>query len=73
MSTRHVYLSRDVVFDENMFPFSKLHQNVGAQLCSEINLLDLNLLPYGAEPIANHATNHHPANTNSLLDVDGEN
>jgi hypothetical protein len=37
-SAGRVYISHDVVFDETVFPFSKLHPNVGAQLCSEILL-----------------------------------
>jgi type VI protein secretion system component VasF len=27
-----IYISRDVVFDEAVFPFEKLHDNVGAYL-----------------------------------------
>jgi hypothetical protein len=34
-----VYISRDVVFDETVFPFSKLHPNAGARLRAEISLL----------------------------------
>jgi hypothetical protein len=34
-----VYISWDVVFDENVFPFADLHPNVGALLRSEILLL----------------------------------
>lgn len=34
-----VYISRDVTFDEKVFPFSTLHPNAGSQLCSEILLL----------------------------------
>jgi hypothetical protein len=37
--TGRVYISRDVVFDENIFPFSKLHSNASARLRSEILLL----------------------------------
>jgi hypothetical protein len=39
VSTGRVYVSRVVVFDENDFPFSQLHPNVGSQLRSEILLL----------------------------------
>lgn len=39
-----VYISRDVVFDEHVFPFSTLHPNVGARLRSEIALLPPSLL-----------------------------
>ena len=32
VSTGRVYISRDVVFDETVFPFSTLHPNAGARL-----------------------------------------
>jgi hypothetical protein len=41
-----IYISRDVVFDEQVFPFSKLHTNAGGHLRSEIELLPLLLLIY---------------------------
>jgi histone deacetylase 1/2 len=34
-----VYISRDVVFDETVFPFARLHENAGALLRKEILLL----------------------------------
>uniref|UniRef100_J3LIX4 Reverse transcriptase Ty1/copia-type domain-containing protein n=1 Tax=Oryza brachyantha TaxID=4533 RepID=J3LIX4_ORYBR len=40
-----VYVSRDVVFDESIFPFTKLHANAGARLRSEIALLPDTLFP----------------------------
>jgi hypothetical protein len=39
ISTGRVYISRDVVFDENVFPFASLHPNAGALLKKEILLL----------------------------------
>jgi hypothetical protein len=39
ISTGRVYISRDVVFDENVFPFALLHPNAGAQLRKELLLL----------------------------------
>jgi hypothetical protein len=39
ISTRRVYISRDVVFDEDIFPFSELHENAGARLRAEVELL----------------------------------
>jgi hypothetical protein len=39
-----VYISRDVIFDETQFPFSKLHPNAGARLRTEISLLPDTLL-----------------------------
>lgn len=44
MSSGQIYISRDVVFDENVFPFSALHANAGAQLRAAINLLTSHLL-----------------------------
>lgn len=35
-----MYISRDVVFDEAVFPFKYLHPNEGALLRKEILLLD---------------------------------
>lgn len=32
-------MSRDVVFDENVFPFASLHPNAGAQLRAELSFL----------------------------------
>ena len=45
VSTGHVYISRDVVFYEAVFPFASLHPNVGASLRKEILLLDPSLRP----------------------------
>jgi hypothetical protein len=39
VSSGGVYISRDVVFDETVFPFSKMDANAGARLRTEINLL----------------------------------
>lgn len=39
-----VYISRDVVFDESIFPFNTLHPNAGARLRAEISLLPESLL-----------------------------
>jgi hypothetical protein len=39
VSTGRIYISRDVVFDENVFPFAPLHPNAGAILRKEILLL----------------------------------
>jgi hypothetical protein len=44
ISTGRVYISRDVVFDEEVFPFSELHDNAGAILHKEISLLPPDLL-----------------------------
>jgi hypothetical protein len=39
-----VYTYHVMDFDETVFPFSKLHPNVGARLCSEISLLPSSLV-----------------------------
>jgi hypothetical protein len=39
VTTGRVYISRDVVFDENIFPFAELHPNAGRRLHEEILLL----------------------------------
>jgi hypothetical protein len=44
VSTYRIYISRDVVFDENIFPFAKLHPNASTKLWSEILLLPRSLL-----------------------------
>jgi hypothetical protein len=40
VATGRVYISRDVVFDEAVFPIKTLHPNAGALLRKEILLLD---------------------------------
>jgi hypothetical protein len=44
-----IYISRDVVFDESVYPFAKLHPNTGARLRGEISLLP----PHLYMPITN--------------------
>jgi hypothetical protein len=39
-----IYISHDVVFDEGVYPFSKLHPNARARLWEEISLLPSHLL-----------------------------
>lgn len=36
-----IYISRDVIFYETLFPFAKLHPNAGALLRAEISLLQI--------------------------------
>jgi hypothetical protein len=48
------------VFDEEVFPFSELHHNVGGRLRSEINLLHPTLLnPWGTHAV-DQFTNINP-------------
>jgi hypothetical protein len=58
ISSGQVYVSRDVVFDETEFPFSKLHSNARARLREEISLLPFNLLnPSESEQYGDHVAN----------------
>jgi histone deacetylase 1/2 len=49
ISTGRIYISRDVVFDEAVFPFAALHSNAGALLQKEIILLPPSLRNPGDE------------------------
>jgi hypothetical protein len=67
-----VYVSRDVVFDETVYPFSKLNPNAGARLRGEIQLLSSNstFMPSSAsgdELIVDSTANMHviPMPTNA--------
>jgi len=63
-----VYISRDVVFDEENFPFKELHPNAGARLRSEILLLPSSLREnFGDEQLDDHLTNV-PVNLPQNLD-----
>lgn len=61
-----IYISRDVVFDENVFPFSELHDNAGARLQAEGELLSANLLgsSWGTTSHANMTNDLHPPSNN---------
>jgi hypothetical protein len=43
--TGRVYISQNVVFDKQVFPFEDLHENIGAKLRQEISLLSPDLMP----------------------------
>jgi hypothetical protein len=64
VSTDRVYISRDVVFDEGVFPFATLHPNVGAHLHAEISLLPPSLRTlnnvHGNDVVVDHVA--HGAN-----------
>lgn len=53
VKTGRVYISRDVVFDENVFPLTKLHPHAGSRLASEILLLP----PHLSNPIGGEIVN----------------
>lgn len=68
-SAGRVYISRDVVFDESVFPFAKLHPNAGARLRSEISLLPdtlLNPTSFGNAMLRDHGASV-PLPTNPLI------
>jgi hypothetical protein len=39
ISSRRIYISRDVVFGETCFPFAELHSTAGSRYTSEVLLL----------------------------------
>jgi hypothetical protein len=66
VTTGRIYISCDVTFDEEVFPFSKLHLNAGAKLRSEVHLLP-DLFPVqpmrsGHDNVADPRPNDSPAN-----------
>jgi hypothetical protein len=72
--TSRVYISRDIIFDENIFPFANLHSNAGARLRSEILLLPPTLCSPesshkgGEIPINHMVTVSNPDSNFSVLD-----
>jgi histone deacetylase 1/2 len=70
-----VYVSRDVIFDEGVFPFSTLHCNAGARLRAEIALLPPSLVPFiGTEQLVDHvfdSTNHATNSEHAVSDNRG--
>jgi hypothetical protein len=38
-STDRIYISRDIIFDESVFPFASLNPNAGARYHSDVLLL----------------------------------
>jgi hypothetical protein len=54
VSTGHIYISRDVIFDEFVFPFASLHSNAGA--CYHADIL---LTSPGNNEAANLTNDHN--------------
>jgi hypothetical protein len=65
-----IYISRDVVFDETIFPFAKLNPNARARLRSELLLLPFELLnpssSWGVQ-VHDNVSNILPANATNHL------
>ena len=66
VSSGRVCISRDITFDESIFPFSTLHSNADARLRSNISLLPPNLLNLAydqkGEFMGDHMFNSNPSN-----------
>jgi hypothetical protein len=69
--TPRVYISRDIVFNEAIFPFEKLHDNAGRRLQKEISLLPPTLLNPNTDTGVNY-TNDHVLNSPNALVFSGE-
>jgi hypothetical protein len=80
VSTGHVYISHDVVFDETIFPFAELHPNASRRLKQDILLLpqhpsnsgDANIddyMPLTVVPIVTHNDGEDPADTHHGADT----
>jgi hypothetical protein len=79
VQTGRIYITRDVMFDETVFPFQSLHPNVSALLCKEILLLSENMrhsFDHGADnrvdhyAINSHATNPVPSDAENAAQND---
>jgi hypothetical protein len=70
-TTGRVYISRDVVFDEAIFPFEKLHDNAGRRLHKEISLLPPTVLNRNTDIGVNY-TNDHVLNSPNVSVFPGE-
>jgi hypothetical protein len=73
--TSRIYISRDVVFYEDLFSFSKLHDNAGARLTSEILLLPPTLLPSNSGDVNNGVpvTDFHTSDQPNVVSGDNNN
>jgi hypothetical protein len=76
VSSGRIYISRDVIFDKEVFPFSKLHPNAGARLRSKIELLPPTLIHVnigtGVGQGANQFTDISPNVTNVAFDFENQ-
>jgi hypothetical protein len=71
VSTGCIYVSRDVVLDEQIFPFSSMHKNAGARLKSEIPCLHPTLLNpcYGDKHVGYQFANHPCEPANDIVEM----
>jgi hypothetical protein len=69
VDTGRVYVSRDIVFDEKIFPFAAMHKNAGARLKSEISCLHPTLLNhcYGGIQVDDQCEKFPTENANDLV------
>lgn len=77
IASGRIYISRDVVFDESIFPFAKLNPNAGARFRSELLLLPSELLNYssswGVQMHDNVSSIQPDDNTNNFSSFQEEN
>lgn len=74
--TGRVYISRDVVFDESVFPFESLHPNAAAILRKEILLLPSHLQSFdrGGDNCTNQFDDYSSSSTTAMpVQVNEEN
>jgi hypothetical protein len=63
-----VYISRDVIFDETVFPFAQHHPNPGMRYTSEVLILPQTTLQDSPElPLDNISTNTNVSSPNLWL------
>lgn len=72
-STGRVYISRDVTFDENVFPFAQLHPNAGQRLRCDVSLLPSSLIDLEVLQLVDHLTNDSNVSANPSVEVSEEN
>jgi histone deacetylase 1/2 len=73
ISIGRIYISQDVVFDENIFPFDELHEKSGAHIRKENFLLPDHLLSIGQGVVGcddSKATNSHASNNSTSVVID---
>nr|ABA95721.1 retrotransposon protein, putative, Ty1-copia subclass [Oryza sativa Japonica Group] len=70
VNSGRVYISRDVVFDENIFPFAQLRPNAGARLRAEVLLLPSHLVhSFGGTELCNQPLINIPNHTDETAEL----